>query len=254
MQSPNFSASNAHQVLGVDVDASLEDITRKYRQLALEHHPDKNLQAPEAAHETFVQINAAYENLATGLSNLSVTEANLGSPQSGLSTAPPKEPFSTTSSSGQTFLTPEEAGSNLSRALSNLISINTELDEIHSFFIRYTDTYHTTSIRTDLTNVRYQILRARTLQEKLLSRSRAILEFGAAGWSESQVVVVDLCKRLRELISWVLVLGGAVGGLTRSLRGCNANDEGDLEEFAEELSGVVSMVESYSQPIQDLKD
>lgn len=48
-------------VLGLNHTATLSDVRRRYRQLALENHPDK--QGGPKSHERFVAIQAAYEFL-----------------------------------------------------------------------------------------------------------------------------------------------------------------------------------------------
>ena len=50
-----------YQVLGVSRDASKEDITQAYRQLARRYHPDRNQEV--GAEEKFQQISEAYELL-----------------------------------------------------------------------------------------------------------------------------------------------------------------------------------------------
>ena len=52
---------NAHAVLGVPVDASLEEATAAYRALAKEHHPDV-ASDPRSA-QVMARINAAYDEL-----------------------------------------------------------------------------------------------------------------------------------------------------------------------------------------------
>ena len=51
-----------YNVLGVDRNASAEDIKKAYRQLARKHHPDVNKDDPNAT-ERFKEINNAYEIL-----------------------------------------------------------------------------------------------------------------------------------------------------------------------------------------------
>jgi len=51
-----------YEVLGVPKDASLEDIKRSYRKLAIRWHPDKN-KSPEAC-EKFKEISRAYDVLS----------------------------------------------------------------------------------------------------------------------------------------------------------------------------------------------
>lgn len=51
-----------YQILGVEKDASQEEIKRAYRALALKYHPDRNKE--EGAQEKFAQINNAYAVLS----------------------------------------------------------------------------------------------------------------------------------------------------------------------------------------------
>ncbi|KAL3074744.1 hypothetical protein niasHS_014189 [Heterodera schachtii] len=51
-----------YDLLGVPTDADLRSIRRAFKRLALEKHPDKNQNDPEA-HDNFVRINRAYEVL-----------------------------------------------------------------------------------------------------------------------------------------------------------------------------------------------
>ena len=52
-----------YQILGVSRDASLEEIKRAYRRLALKYHPDKN-PGDKEAEERFKEINEAYAVLS----------------------------------------------------------------------------------------------------------------------------------------------------------------------------------------------
>lgn len=60
---PSAGRTEHHELLDVAVDASLDDIKRAYRHLALEVHPDANPDDP-AAEARFRQLNEAYETLA----------------------------------------------------------------------------------------------------------------------------------------------------------------------------------------------
>ncbi len=53
-----------YETLGVSRDASVEDIKKAYRRLAMQYHPDRNPDNPQAE-EKFKQINEAYEVLST---------------------------------------------------------------------------------------------------------------------------------------------------------------------------------------------
>jgi curved DNA-binding protein CbpA len=51
------------RILGVNRDASAQDIKRAFRQLALRYHPDRNPDNMKQAEEKFKEINEAYEVL-----------------------------------------------------------------------------------------------------------------------------------------------------------------------------------------------
>src|SRR5512143_4113530 len=52
-----------YEVLGVNKDASEEDIKKAYRRLAMKHHPDRNPDNPKAE-EHFKEAKEAYEILS----------------------------------------------------------------------------------------------------------------------------------------------------------------------------------------------
>ncbi|XP_070570864.1 dnaJ homolog subfamily C member 22-like [Ptychodera flava] len=55
---------NAHQVLGLEPGASQEEITKRYRKLAKEWHPDRHKENKGEAEEKFIEIQKAYETLS----------------------------------------------------------------------------------------------------------------------------------------------------------------------------------------------
>ena len=55
---------NYYQVLGVNRDATDEEIRRAYRKLAMEYHPDRNPGREKWANQKFREINEAYEVLS----------------------------------------------------------------------------------------------------------------------------------------------------------------------------------------------
>ena len=59
MHTINFSR-DFYKLLGVSRDASIKDIKKAYRKLAIKYHPDKNPDNPDA-NQMFQDISAAYE-------------------------------------------------------------------------------------------------------------------------------------------------------------------------------------------------
>mmetsp|Transcript_12062 Transcript_12062/g.28320 ORF Transcript_12062/g.28320 Transcript_12062/m.28320 type:complete len:343 (-) Transcript_12062:82-1110(-) len=60
---PNIKSDDYYQVLGVDRNATDNEIAKAYKKLALKYHPDKNPDNKEAAEENFKVITEAYEVL-----------------------------------------------------------------------------------------------------------------------------------------------------------------------------------------------
>lgn len=64
--SPNYKAKYC-AILGIAVTADLKEVKKAYRKLAMEHHPDKFINAEEhiyqAAQQKFIEIQVAYEYL-----------------------------------------------------------------------------------------------------------------------------------------------------------------------------------------------
>ena len=59
--------TRAHQVLGVPLGASRQEVSQAYKRLALMHHPDRvagmGFQARQYSEEKMKEINAAYSEL-----------------------------------------------------------------------------------------------------------------------------------------------------------------------------------------------
>lgn len=53
----------AYEILGLDSQASMEEVKKAFRKKALKYHPDLNSSA--AAHELFIQVQKAYEIIIT---------------------------------------------------------------------------------------------------------------------------------------------------------------------------------------------
>ena len=52
-----------YKILGVERKASVDDIRKAYRKLAMQHHPDKN-PGDKKAEDKFKEINEAYQVLS----------------------------------------------------------------------------------------------------------------------------------------------------------------------------------------------
>ena len=220
---------NKYKVLGLDSSATLDDITKRYRQLALQHHPDRNLEDQKPAHENFTKISAARDELVSLLSNLSVSNPEQAPD------AQAQEEHQRSSS-----FSPEKANQSLANILETLTDLDTSLNDILSFFIRQVTPHHNVAIRTDLSSMRYQVLKAHTKQEVLLGEFRAFIGTGAK-WNGSEVVA-DLRKRLKELVGLVRLMRRAVRQFTRTLETLQ-DDEDDREEFAELLGRLLKRTE-----------
>ncbi|MBN2097273.1 MAG: molecular chaperone DnaJ [Candidatus Omnitrophica bacterium] len=59
-----MSKRDYYEVLGVNKNASSDEIKKAYRRLALKHHPDRNPEDQKAAEEKFKEICEAYEVLS----------------------------------------------------------------------------------------------------------------------------------------------------------------------------------------------
>ena len=57
--------------LGLGVSATLDDVNKASRRLALRYHPDKNLGNPEEANQAMIRINSARERLTLQFSEAS---------------------------------------------------------------------------------------------------------------------------------------------------------------------------------------
>ena len=58
------ATKNYYQILGLKQDASLKDIKKAYRKLALKWHPDRNKGKEEEATKKFRIVGEAYETLS----------------------------------------------------------------------------------------------------------------------------------------------------------------------------------------------
>ena len=53
-----------YEILGVNKNATDEELKKAYRKLAKKYHPDANPDNPKAAEAKFKEVNEAYENLS----------------------------------------------------------------------------------------------------------------------------------------------------------------------------------------------
>src|SRR2546421_11998194 len=63
METNSMAKRDYYEVLGVNRDASEEDLKKSYRRLAMKWHPDRNPENPKAE-EHFKEAKEAYEVLA----------------------------------------------------------------------------------------------------------------------------------------------------------------------------------------------
>ena len=59
-----LSGDTYYDLLGLKSDCSSQEISKAYKKLALEYHPDKNKENKEVAEENFKKICEAYEVLS----------------------------------------------------------------------------------------------------------------------------------------------------------------------------------------------
>lgn len=57
-------SKNYYEILGVSKTATIEEIKAAYKKLALQYHPDRNINNKEEAEKKFKEINAAYDVLS----------------------------------------------------------------------------------------------------------------------------------------------------------------------------------------------
>ena len=63
-----MSVSEAYNILDLAITATIEQVRKRYRELALKWHPDKNDSAIKTeAEKKFVRINQAYERILENL-------------------------------------------------------------------------------------------------------------------------------------------------------------------------------------------
>jgi DnaJ-class molecular chaperone len=55
--------NNYYDILGIAFDAKSDEIKEAFRKLAIEYHPDKNLNNPDYDSEKFYKVYEAYETL-----------------------------------------------------------------------------------------------------------------------------------------------------------------------------------------------
>ena len=55
--------SEAYKILGLGITATVDEVKKKFRELALKWHPDRNMKNKTQAEKMFVKINNAYETI-----------------------------------------------------------------------------------------------------------------------------------------------------------------------------------------------
>ncbi|XP_049622505.1 dnaJ homolog subfamily B member 8 [Suncus etruscus] len=97
--------ANYYEVLGVQANATPEDIKKAYRKLALRWHPDKNPDNKEESEKKFKQVSEAYEVLSDPKKRSLYDRASCGNWRAGGGASTPyNSPFE----AGYTFRNPED--------------------------------------------------------------------------------------------------------------------------------------------------
>ena len=55
--------SEAYEILGLGITSTVDEVKKKFRELALKWHPDRNMKNKTQAEKMFVKINNAYETI-----------------------------------------------------------------------------------------------------------------------------------------------------------------------------------------------
>ena len=93
-----MATKDPYKVLGVDPDASMEDIKKAYRAMAKKYHPDRHNDpvAKEMAEEKMAEINAAYDAIESGEAKRQRSQSS----QSGYNPFGDQWPFGSSASTG----------------------------------------------------------------------------------------------------------------------------------------------------------
>lgn len=124
---PPLPEKSAYDILGVPRTASLEEIKKRYRELARKHHPDVNRDNPSSAH-LFAEVTTAYKTLSDTDSRrlldaeMSLREQRAAQAQKSRFTPPPAGQ----SSSGGGAPRPSTASGSHSQAQSESIRLTTQ--------------------------------------------------------------------------------------------------------------------------------
>jgi DnaJ-class molecular chaperone len=59
-----ISTQDLYSRLGIERTATSDEVKKAFRRMAMQYHPDRNLQNPEQAHKDFIAVSEAYEVLS----------------------------------------------------------------------------------------------------------------------------------------------------------------------------------------------
>jgi len=60
----SISTQDLYSRLGIERTATSDEVKKAFRSMAMQYHPDRNLQNPEQAHKDFIAVSEAYEVLS----------------------------------------------------------------------------------------------------------------------------------------------------------------------------------------------
>lgn len=108
-----------YSVLGVDRNASMDEIKKSYRNLSRKYHPDANINNPNKAQaeEKFKEVQSAYEQI-------------LEMKEKGESYSYGRDPFSSWSSYGSAYKAEEDNGSSYLKGARNLLRMGRYRDTL----------------------------------------------------------------------------------------------------------------------------
>jgi hypothetical protein len=234
--------SNSYTVLGLDVSATLQDVKKAFRKLALQHHPDKNAENPEKAHEAMVEVNTAYEHLTGLLSGSSASNSASAGPRnssSGYQSGKRRNPQPPTQPQPQPrplgIRTPQDLQRGVSETLSTLGRVGKSMEALINFFQDPAGPLRHGKVSTGLLALGRHILKAdevtKSLSEHIRQAAGSCDEWPQSRWSDA----IIFSFRVRGLANHTRLVEGMLKGLNKWVEDFKKGEQTDQNEFAKLL-------------------